>query len=60
MRPIPHDDSLRVPELPENGMAYLEQNLKTVLHLKPFCTLRIISISQTRELQKQNNLTSRK
>jgi len=34
MRPIPHDDSLRIPEPPEDGPPFLRQNVKTVLHLK--------------------------
>jgi len=29
MRPISHDDSLRDPERPVNGLAILEQNVKT-------------------------------
>jgi len=45
MRPVTHDDSIRVREHPENGLAFLEQSVKTVLHLKPFCTLQTISIS---------------
>jgi hypothetical protein len=54
MRPIPHDDTLGVPEPPENGLALLEQNVKTALHLKPFFTLQMISIYQRRGLQKRN------
>jgi len=60
MRPVPYDDSIRVPEPPENELAFLKQNVDTVLHLKPFCTLQKISIPHGRGLRKQNDLISRK
>jgi len=60
IRPIHHDDSLLIPELPESGPAILEQNVKTVLHLKPNCTPQKICISDRRGLQTQNDLISRK
>jgi hypothetical protein len=52
MRPIPRYDGLQVPEPPDNGLAFLGQNVKKVLHMKPFCTLQKISIFYRRGLQK--------
>ena len=58
MRPIAHDDSLRVPEPPENGLVLLEQNVKTAFT----CSHSVLFKRSVypRGLQNKNDLISRK